>query len=58
MLWIILGVVGLTSLLIPVFLSLDSKDTHKKCKYCRRSIKIETTRCRYCKKILIEYPEE
>ncbi len=56
MLWVILGIVVLVTLLVPVFFSMDSKYTHKKCKFCRKSIKIESAKCRYCKKYLLDSP--
>ena len=53
MLWLIIGIVVLVSGLVPIFLTSDSKYTHKKCKFCRKSIKIESATCRYCKKYLL-----
>jgi hypothetical protein len=58
MLWIIIGIVALSALLVPLLLPMDSQYTHKKCKFCRKSIKVEEARCRYCKKVLIDYPDD
>jgi len=58
MLFVIIGIVVLIALLIPIFLPMDSKYTHKTCKFCRKSIKIESATCRYCKKYLLESVEE
>jgi hypothetical protein len=58
MLFVIIGLVVLAAILIPLFFSMDSKYTHKKCKFCRRSIKIESATCRYCKKYLLEPSED
>lgn len=53
MLWLIIGVVILSVGLVPLFLGLDDNYTRKKCKYCGKSIKIESAKCRYCKKYLL-----
>jgi hypothetical protein len=58
MLFIIIGIVVVIALLVPILLPMDGKYTHKKCKFCRRSIKVESTRCRYCKKVLIDFPDD
>jgi len=57
MLWLILGVVIATTLFIALRMPSDPEN-YKKCKFCRKSIKIETVKCRYCKKLQIEYPPE
>lgn len=53
MLFLVIGIVVMIVLLVPIFLPMDSKYTHKRCKFCRKSIKIESARCRYCKKYLL-----
>jgi len=58
MLWIIFGLVVLSAILIPFFLTMDQKYTHKKCKYCGRSIKVEDAKCKHCKKVLVDFPDD
>ena len=53
MLFVIIGIVVGIALLISILLPMDSKYTHKKCKFCKKSIKIESGTCRYCKKYLL-----
>ena len=58
MIWVILGLVVLAAFLVPVFLSMDSKHTHKKCVFCRGKIRVEDVKCKHCKKLLVELPED
>lgn len=57
MLWLILAIVIAASIFIALNLPSNSED-YKKCQFCRKTIKIESVKCRYCKKLLIEYPPE
>jgi hypothetical protein len=57
MLFVILGVVIIAAIIVPIFLMTDNEYTQKKCKFCKRSIKIESAKCRYCKKYLLD-PDE
>ncbi len=57
MLWLIFGIVIAATIIIVLMLPSDPEN-YKKCKFCKRSIKIETVKCRHCKKLLIEYPPE
>ena len=54
MLLIILGIVILAAIFVPIFWMTDSKYTHKKCKFCGKSVKVESATCRYCKAYLLE----
>lgn len=57
MLWIIFGIVIAATIIIALNLPSDPENW-KKCEFCNKRIKIETVKCRYCKKLLIEYDED
>jgi hypothetical protein len=51
-LFIILAlIVFAITIYVGIAVPFDSEN-YKKCKYCKKSIKIESARCRYCKKLL------
>ena len=54
MLFVIIGIVLVVIIVVPIFFMTDDNYTRKKCKFCRKSIKIESATCRYCKKYLLE----
>lgn len=58
MLFAILAIVVLSAMLIPFLLSMDQKYTHKKCKNCGKSIKVEDAKCRHCKMVLVNFPDD
>ncbi|MGE3466897.1 MAG: hypothetical protein AB7J13_08180 [Pyrinomonadaceae bacterium] len=57
MLWLIIVIVVAAAIFIALKLPSDPEN-YKKCRFCNKSIKIESVKCRYCKKLLIEYPPE
>ena len=50
-------VVVIVAIIVTIFVPGDNAN-FKKCKFCSKRIKIETVKCKYCKKLLIEYPDE
>lgn len=57
MLWLIFGIVIAVTIFIALRMPSDPEN-YKKCKFCGKSIKIETVKCRYCRELLIEYPKD
>lgn len=53
MLFVFIAIVLVIAIVVPIFFMTDDSYTHKKCKFCRKSIKIESASCRYCKKYLL-----
>lgn len=54
MLWLILAIVIAATIIIVLKMPSDPEN-YKKCKFCKKTIKIESARCRHCKELLIEY---
>ena len=48
-------IVVIASIIVLAFFPGDSEN-YKKCQHCRKSVKIETVVCKYCKKDLVELP--
>lgn len=56
MLFLIIIVVVVAVGVIAAGLLPFNNDNFKKCQHCRKSVKIESVTCKYCKKDLVELP--
>ena len=45
------------AILVTILVPFDSENW-KRCKCCSKRIKIEAAKCRYCKKVLLTYPDD
>ena len=50
---IVIVVIVIVSVLVVSLNMPFDKDNYKKCQFCRKTIKIESATCRYCKKYLL-----